>query len=327
MCSPSLTLDSGRGSSSAPSSPAKEMSPVQSGGVATAAGGIAGGASSGLGAVSNSSHASPVFARKLSRPIEYLLGQQTDDGQSEPGFVPDPPASGSSSGNFASYCSNGDPLLSFVTTGSSGGGLTINQRLNAGSNNERNNNSSGFSSGIGDCEILQIREDHENTNVRKDSLEEDEQHRNPVDRDVTVINNVDSVAAGSDGVVGIGKARPRFLVGGDIMQPDLDVPNEVFGPLSHAEILSRNLTTAAAANNINSNNNNNVNSTVYNSSAGSGRQGNKPGKKIYMKNHILSNANLQHFFTLPVFDTIYMAECLGAQRTQTRKTYSNYFAM
>ncbi|ODM99515.1 hypothetical protein Ocin01_07161, partial [Orchesella cincta] len=101
VCSPSLTLDSGRGSSSAPSSPAKEMSPVQmSGGTSlgvSGGGGMAAAASSTTS--SSSQNASPVFARKLSRPMEYLLGQQ-----SEPGFVPD--SSNSGSGNYATCCSS-----------------------------------------------------------------------------------------------------------------------------------------------------------------------------------------------------------------------------
>lgn len=295
MSSPSLTLDSGRGSSSAPSSPAKEMSPVQMTAASAASGvtsptGNAGGSSS-LGTTSSSpSHnASPVFARKLSRPMEYLLGQQqqhsptnevTDCG--DPGLGGDPLYSG----NYTSFCSGSEPI-SFATNGSCGSSASANYNLGspvgrsstsgaASRTTDMGKNVCGFPS---DCEILQITEDFENDNSvgdenddggRKDSLEEDEEVDN---NQKVVFNGSDSLSSGA--LAGT-LQQPKFLVGGDIMQPDLNVPNEVFGPVSHAEILNRN--GGGTGTGMYRNINNNLNNSNFNSQHSSGdKQGNKPG--------------------------------------------------
>lgn len=236
VCSPSLTLDSGRGSSSAPSSPAKEMSPVQMMAAAAASAsspigvGSGTGGSSSIGTSSSPSHnASPVFARKLSRPMEYLLGQNSPGATNEPSsFVVDPDYSaGLTSGNYTSFCSGSEPI-SFATS-ASGSCASGNGKPVARNNT---NSCSGFPSS--DCELLQITEDFDTVDVvaRKDSLEEDPANVLLVNGE----NNLDSLCAQQQ-AVGV---QPQFLVGGDIMQPDLNVPNEVFGPISHAEILSRN---------------------------------------------------------------------------------------
>lgn len=286
MCSPSLTLDSGRGSSSAPSSPAKEMSPVQMmTGTPTGSSGIL---TNAAGASSNSSHnASPVFARKLSRPMEYLLGQQSEQQQAEPGFVPDPP-SGQSSGNYTSFCS--DPLLSF----GAGGNYNHHQQLRNSENINNNNHeySSAGGGGSGDCEILQITEDYEVTDadsgaevLRKDSLEEKDNrlqnncggNSRAVEKNCARVINGDINGDSGTG----GRIQPQFIVGGDIMQPDLNVPNEVFGPLSHAEILNKNLSSA---------NSNCSNVANLNSQQSLGKQGNNQGmilKKNYFKKDVL----------------------------------------
>ncbi|CAL8110728.1 unnamed protein product [Orchesella dallaii] len=255
VCSPSLTLDSGRGSSSAPSSPAKEMSPVQmSGGTALGVGGSVGASSA---TSSSSQNASPVFARKLSRPMEYLLGQQSES--SPAGFV----GESSSSGNYGTCCSSAS-----VSGGSSeppsfhsASALNYNQNIVNNNNNENANGNHNpcFSSG-GDsnqCEILQITEDYE-VNVgglvgRKDSLGEEVEAVMMIssgggggDTSCRVDNHEDVISASSGG----GYMQPQFLVGGDIMQPDLDVPNEVFGPVSHAEILNKNLSANINLNSV-----------------------------------------------------------------------------
>lgn len=278
------------------------MSPVQMMATATSAGAHGGGGSSS----SQSHNASPVFARKLSRPMEYLLGGQQNNSSGGNGdnvnggnsdFMADPHYSvGLSSGNYTSFCTSGSEPISFATSSTSGVGSgmpsatttnTTTATSPGGNGNMNNNLNCGGGEGGGFpgsdcCEILQITEDYDEEDVvaRKDSLEENEERSRSNSKQVML--NGDSRNSGRNGV------QPQFLVGGDIMQPDLNVPNEVFGPVSHAEILNRNNIHHQPHNN-NVMNNANLNNSQH--SSPTGRQGithnNKQGTKNKYEKYII----------------------------------------